>query len=81
MCSDNMTYEKIDNQQDLNTLLGELAKHPEHPYHQLPENVKQDALRKVQDNIAKKSLSDAYKTAFKKSSSRKKSKSDGEDSE
>ncbi|KAJ3027381.1 hypothetical protein HK097_006160 [Rhizophlyctis rosea] len=66
-----MTFEKIDNQEDLNKLLSELAKEPAHPYHNLPESVKSDALRKVQDNIAKKSLNDAYKTAFpSKSSSR-----------
>ena len=76
-----MSFEKIDSQEDLNKLLGEITKQPDHPYHNLPENVKQDALRKVQDNIAKKALNEAYKTAFpsKKSKSHKKKDSDSSD--
>lgn len=79
MCPNDMSFDKIDNQEDLNKLLSELAKYPDHGYHQLPENVKQDALRKVQDNIAKKSLNDAYKTAFKKSRKRKSKEDDSDD--
>lgn len=76
-----MSFEKIDNQEDLNKLLGEITKQPDHPYHSLPENVKQDALRKVQDNSAKKALSEAYKTAFpsKRSKSHRKKDSDSSD--
>jgi hypothetical protein len=70
-----MTFEKIDSQEDLNKVLNEISKEPNHPYHHLPESVKNDALKKVQENIAKKSLSEAYKTAFpSKSKSKSKSK-------